>query len=64
MTVLDYAATDAVQTGQLRTHLAGSGTPIGPFDLQLAAVALARRLTLVSNHTTEFIRVPSLAQQD
>jgi len=64
VTVLDYSAPDAVQTGQLRAHLAGLGTPIGPFDLQLAGTALARRLTMVSNNTDEFIRVPGLALED
>lgn len=64
VTLLEYAAPDAVQTGQLRAHLAGLGTPIGPFDLQLAGTALARRLTLVSNNTAEFIRVPGLTLQD
>ena len=64
VTVLDYSAPDAVQIGQLRAHLAGLGTPIGPFDLQLAGSALARRLTLVSNNTAEFIRVPGLILED
>ncbi|GAA4001611.1 type II toxin-antitoxin system VapC family toxin [Deinococcus rubellus] len=64
VTVLEYAAPDAVATGQLRAYLAGLGTPIGPFDLQLAGTALARRLTLVSNNTAEFIRVPGLTLQD
>lgn len=67
VTVLEYAAPDAVQTGQLRAHLAGLGTPIGPFDLldlQLAGTALARRLILVSNNTAEFVRVPGLTLQD
>ncbi|AZI45100.1 type II toxin-antitoxin system VapC family toxin (plasmid) [Deinococcus psychrotolerans] len=64
VTVLEYTAPDAVATGQLRAHLAGLGTPIGPFDLQLAGTALVRRLTLVSNNTAEFIRVPGLTLQD
>lgn len=64
LAVLDYAPPDAVQTGQLRAHLAGLGTPIGPFDLQLAGTALARRLMLVSNNTAEFVRVPGLALED
>ena len=64
VTLLEYAAPDAVQTGQLRAHLAGLGTPIGPFDLQLAGTALARRLTVVSNNTAEFIRVPGLMLED
>ena len=33
--------------GQIRAQLATFGTPIGPLDLQIAAIALANNLTLV-----------------
>ena len=62
--VLTYNTQDAVQTAQIRAHLARLGTPIGPFDLQLAGTALARRLTVVTNNTDEFSRVPELTLED
>ncbi len=46
--------------GQLRAWLASQGTPIGPYDLQIAAQALALGVTLVSNNVREFSRVPGL----
>jgi tRNA(fMet)-specific endonuclease VapC len=62
--VLTYNTQDAVDTGRVRAHLARLGTPIGPFDLQLAGTALARRLTVVTNNTDEFSRVPELTLED
>lgn len=50
--------------GRIRAQLAAQGTPIGPYDLQIAAIALARNLTLVTHNTKEFSRVEGLAIQD
>ncbi|MHB1359898.1 MAG: type II toxin-antitoxin system tRNA(fMet)-specific endonuclease VapC [Rhodocyclaceae bacterium] len=46
--------------GVLRARLERSGTPIGNNDLWIAAHALALDLTLVTNNTREFARVPGL----
>ena len=48
----------------IRAHLAALGTPIGPNDLMIAAIALANGLTLVTHNTVEFTRVPGLNLQD
>lgn len=37
---------------------------IGPYDLQIAAIALANDLTLVTHNTREFARVPDLRLED
>jgi tRNA(fMet)-specific endonuclease VapC len=37
----------AAEYGRIRGHLAGAGTPIGPNDLMIAAIAQCRQLTLV-----------------
>lgn len=37
---------------------------IGPFDMQIAAIALANGLTLITHNTTEFSRVPGLMIED
>lgn len=58
----DGPAADAF--GRLRAHLASRGTPIGPYDLQIAAIALANDLTLVTHNTREFARVPDLRLAD
>ena len=46
--------------GCVRAWLASQGTPIGPYDVQIAAHAQALGVTLVSNNTSEFARVPGL----
>jgi tRNA(fMet)-specific endonuclease VapC len=44
--------------GSVRAWLASQGTPIGPYDVQIAAHALGVRP--VTNNTREFARVPGL----
>lgn len=46
--------------GSVRAWLAKQGTPIGPYDALIAAHAQAIGVTLVSNNTREFERVPGL----
>jgi tRNA(fMet)-specific endonuclease VapC len=48
----------------IRRHLESIGTMIGPYDAQIAAIALANGCTLVTHNTAEFNRVPSLALED
>jgi tRNA(fMet)-specific endonuclease VapC len=63
LSALEIAPFDAAAAevyGSLRAWLAGQGTPIGPFDTQIAAHAHALGVTLVSNNTREFERVPGL----
>ena len=38
--------------------------PIGPYDLQIAAIALANGCTLVTHNISEFSRVRGLALED
>ena len=49
---------------RLRADLASKGTPIGPYDLQIAAIALAHDLTLVTHNVREFRRVVNLKFDD
>ncbi len=62
--VLAFESGDATHTARVRAHLASLGTPIGPFDLQLAGTALNRQLTLVTHNSDEFGRVPDLGTED
>jgi len=50
--------------GELRADLARKGTPIGPFDVQIAAIALANNCTLVTHNTDEFSRIDGLKLED
>ncbi len=58
--IAPFDAAAAEVCGSLRAWLASQGTPIGPYDTQIAAHAQALRVTLVSNNTREFARVPGL----
>ena len=50
--------------GQIRVTLQAAGTPIGAYDLQIGAIALANNLTLVTHNTREFSRIPDLKLED
>ncbi|MEH2451288.1 type II toxin-antitoxin system tRNA(fMet)-specific endonuclease VapC [Nostoc sp.] len=50
--------------GDIRSHLANLGTPIGPYDLQIAAITLANNLILVTHNVDEFRRVEGLQLED
>lgn len=54
----------AVVYGRIRAALFAAGTPIGPNDLLIAAIALAHSLTLVTHNTREFQRVSGLRIED
>ena len=60
ISVLDFTSEDAAAYASLRAELERAGTPIGPLDLLIAAQALARDLTLVTNNEREFGRIASL----
>ena len=59
---LDTAASRIA--GRIRAELAAIGTPIGPYDSQIAAIALANNLILVTHNTDEFRRVNALQIED
>ncbi len=54
----------AEQYGRIRAELAAKGTPIGPNDFMIAAIALAYDVILVTHNTREFSRVPGLKLED
>ena len=58
--VLDFPSAAAVTFGEIRSRLKRAGTPIGSYDLLIAAHALEQGLTLVTNNLKEFKRVPGL----
>ena len=62
--VLDFDDEDAQAAGRIRADLEKDGTPIGAYDLLIAAQALRRGLTVVTANTGEFSRVTGLDWQD
>ncbi len=56
--------TPALICGQIQAELQKLGTPIGSYDLQIAAIALANNLILVTHNTREFERVEGLKLED
>ena len=62
--VLPFDKAAANVHAQIRVHLERLGQVIGPYDLLIAAIALANNLTLVTHNTNEFSRVPGLVIED
>ena len=61
---LPFDGNAAHHFGRTRAGLAKAGNPIGPYDLQIAAIALSHSLTLVTHNTREFSRVAGLHLED
>jgi len=49
-----------ISYGKIRTFLESKGKMIGPLDMLIAAHAVSLGLTIISNNTKEFGRIPSL----
>ena len=62
--IIPFDAGDAAAAGQLRSFLAQQGSPIGPYDIQIAAQAFVRDMTVVTQNVREFSRVPDLKIED
>lgn len=62
--VLPFTREDAILFGRLRAELAMKGTPIGPYDIQIAAQGVSRNLTVVTHNVGEFSRVAGLKVED
>jgi tRNA(fMet)-specific endonuclease VapC len=58
--VLAIDASAGRHYGQVRAELEGKGSPIGAYDLLIAAHALSLGLTLVTNNVREFRRIAQL----
>ena len=58
--VLNFDAAAARQAGAVRALLHTRGTPVGPYDVLIAGIALANNLTVVTRNLREFSRIPGL----
>jgi tRNA(fMet)-specific endonuclease VapC len=64
LTILEFTSEDATAYARIRTRLERAGTRIGPLDTLIAAQAVGRKLTLVTNNEREFRRVSNLAVEN
>ncbi|MCB9940782.1 MAG: type II toxin-antitoxin system VapC family toxin [Planctomycetaceae bacterium] len=64
LSVLPFGKDAAVVYGEIRADLERRGVPIGPYDMMIAASALADGLTLVTHNTKEFERIAGLQISD
>src|SRR5207302_8712464 len=62
--VLPFDQAAAKKYGKIRARLTRQGNLIGPYDLQIAAIALARGAVVVTHNTEEFGRVAGLEVED
>jgi tRNA(fMet)-specific endonuclease VapC len=58
--VLTFDTADAKAAASIRAALRQQGRPIGPYDCQIAACAIARGLVLVTSNEGEFRRIGGL----
>lgn len=58
--ILEFTSNDSIAYASVRSKLERAGTPIGPLDTIIAAQAVARKLTIVTNNEREFQRVGGL----
>ena len=62
--ILPFDQTAAQHFGRLLAHLEQRGTPIEPLDLQIASIARANDLILVTHNIRHFERIVSLKLED
>ncbi|WP_290653365.1 type II toxin-antitoxin system VapC family toxin [Idiomarina sp.] len=64
LNILSYDSDAAYHTALIRHQLKQKGTPIGPYDQMIAGHARSHGLTVVTNNTAEFERVPGLITEN
>ena len=62
--VVPFDEVAAAEFGRMGSMLAERGTPIGEFDILIAAHAVSLRCTLVTNNVRHFSRVPGLSVEN
>ncbi|MBC2715593.1 MAG: type II toxin-antitoxin system VapC family toxin [Desulfobacteraceae bacterium] len=62
--IIPFGYEEAVYAADIRIKLERKGIPIGPYDVLIAASALAAKATLVTHNIKEFKRVGALKVED
>jgi tRNA(fMet)-specific endonuclease VapC len=64
VTIIPFGPDEARIAAAIRVDMEKKGTPIGPYDVLIAASALAGKHTLVTHNTREFGRIDGLEVED
>ena len=62
--VMPFGLEEAKTASQIRARLENEGQPIGPYDILIAATALANHAILVTHNTKEFGKINQLQIED
>lgn len=62
--ILPFGSKEASCAAGIRAELDKRGTPIGPYDILIAATALSNKGTLVTHNTKELSRITGLQLED
>lgn len=62
--IIPFTPEDAIIAGRIRGYLEHQGTPIGPYDIQIAAQGLSKGITVITHNMDEFKRIPNLKLED
>ena len=60
LSITGFSVEAAKHAAKIRYQLREQGTPIGAYDIQIAAIALAEDMILLTNNTKEFERIEGL----
>lgn len=64
VTVFPFGEAEAQVAARVRVQLERRGTPIGPYDMLIAATALRHDAVLVTHNIAEFSRIEDLRLED
>ena len=62
--VLPFGIAESKSTAQIRVKLEKKGLSIGPYDVLIAATAMANNMILVTHNQKEFVRIEGLRIED
>lgn len=62
--ILPFNSAAADKYGTIRVYLESQGIPISERDLQIASIAMAANLTVVTHNVKEFGRISGLVVED
>lgn len=62
--IVSFDLNSAEMFGKIRSALEKKGVILGPYDLQIASVAMANDFILITNNTKEFKRVAGLTVEN
>lgn len=62
--LLGFDSKAAFVCGRVRAEQEKAGTPLPLADLEIAAIALANKLVLVTGNTRHFVRIPELTVEN